>query len=273
MAHGVCREGLSHLPSTTILHRRSELEIQSRVDAVRWRHQRTASQLEDPVVHPHAKRSQRARSSRRRRYSAQTPCRSWRRAFRCRIPPPVVKYGCTPKIALGVCRRRLPLPILSDGAAAVGSSVVLVYSNSKPTTTSRPMPTASPRTCRLAGEVFAPMNAVTSAHAGLALDRPSPPPADAECSSSIARLLSSTLSAHSPTHRRRGTRHVPSPLSWPYRPTGSPLTVVKRRPTCRLGALGERRGDPATVETAARLRRTVGSAKPGDTVWREWIFG
>src|SRR5438876_9900506 len=82
-------------------------------------------------------------------------------------PPPAVKYGSTPKIGTGGCSSTFPIPVLRDGAAADGSSVVAAYSNSKPMT-SRPPPAATPRTRRFAGVVVAPMKPVTSAAAGLA---------------------------------------------------------------------------------------------------------
>ena len=57
------------------------------------------------------------------------------------------------------------MKVLSDGAVAAGSSLVVAYSNSKATMIS-PMPTANPLTGRLAGVVLTPRKAVASARAG-----------------------------------------------------------------------------------------------------------
>src|SRR4051812_5054789 len=61
------------------------------------------------------------------------------------------------------------MPVFSAGAGVNDSvdSDVFEYSNSNPTK-SRPAPNASPRTWRLTGVVFAPMNAVMSARDGAA---------------------------------------------------------------------------------------------------------
>src|SRR6266851_271470 len=72
-------------------------------------------------------------------------------------------------IAIGVCRSTFADPVFSDGAAALGSSGAAAYSSSNPMMT-RPNPSAPPRACRLDGDMFAPMNAVTSALAGAAHD-------------------------------------------------------------------------------------------------------
>ena len=78
-----------------------EFQIQSRVDAVRWRVQRTASQLEHPVVHAQPQRSDQRNLHAAAGVEARSPCPCARRASRGTSPPPVVKYGWKPKMANG----------------------------------------------------------------------------------------------------------------------------------------------------------------------------
>src|SRR5689334_1781213 len=96
-----------------------------------------------------------------------------------------------------VCANTFPDVVLSDGAAASASSLVLAYSNSKPTT-SMLTPTANPRTARCVGDVVVPRNTVASAAAESGVSDTMTSAADAivnqrNCDICILRILYSAV--------------------------------------------------------------------------------
>ena len=98
----------------------SERQIQSCVDAVRWRVQRTASQLDHPIIDAQLQRP----NQRNLRAAAGVEADASVRVQPQRL---VVDAGAGGEVRLepekrtGVCSRTLPMPVLSSGAPAVTS--------------------------------------------------------------------------------------------------------------------------------------------------------
>ena len=153
-------------PRSRISASSSEFQIQSCVDAVRWRVQRTASQLEHAVVHAQSNRPGERSPSRRRR------CCSRRSVSWC-VPSVFADRTAAAgrEVRLeawrtGVCSSTLPMPVLSDGAAArrivrrVAHTRLRSRRSAGRCRTRRRAPDGWP------GVVFAPMKPVMSARAG-----------------------------------------------------------------------------------------------------------